>query len=105
MENFLNKLKETSTKEELIDFCRKSVLHGTPNIFKDREDEYYEFRKKIAKKFDISFHEIYITGSAKLGFSPYKKTEFSYESDIDVAIVSLDLFDKIMERKKGPGLI
>jgi len=54
-------------------------------------------RKKIAKKFDISFHEIYITGSAKLGFSPYKKTEFSYESDIDVAIVSLDLFDKIME--------
>jgi len=96
MESFLNKLKETST-EELMDFCRKSVLHGTPWIFRDREDEYYEFRKKIAQKFNISFHEVYLTGSAKLGFSPHKKTNFSYESDIDVAIVSSKLFDKIMD--------
>jgi len=50
MENFLNKLKGTSTKEELIDFCRKSVLHGTPNIFKDGEDESYEFKKENSQK-------------------------------------------------------
>ena len=57
----------------------------------------YDFRKRIADNFNISFHEIYITGSAKLGFSPYKRTEFGYESDIDVAIVSSKLFDEIME--------
>ena len=84
-----------------MNFCRKAVLHGTPWIFKGREDDYYEFRNRIAKKFNISFHEIYITGSAKLGFSPYKKTEFSYESDVDVAIVSSQFFDQIMESIRG----
>ena len=97
MEEFLNNLKETITSDDVLDFCRKSVLHGTPYIFKDCEDEYYEFRKRIAEHFKISFHEIYITGSAKLGFSPFKNTIFSYDSDIDVAIVSEKLFDEIME--------
>ena len=97
MESFLTRLKQINTDEEILDFCRKSVLHGTPWIFRGKDDDFYEFRNRIAKKFIISFHEIYITGSAKLGFSPYKKTEFSYESDVDVAIVSSQLFDEIME--------
>jgi hypothetical protein len=97
MESFLDRLKKTNTSEEVLDFCRKSVLHGTPHIFQGREDEHYEFRKRIAEQFDISFHEVYITGSAKLGFSPFKKTNFSYESDVDVAIVSHKLFEEIME--------
>lgn len=97
MDNFLKELGEICCEEDILDFCRKSVLHGTPSIFQGREGDHYEFRKKIANHFNISFHEIYITGSAKLGFSPYKKTEFSLESDIDVAIVSQNLFDEIME--------
>jgi predicted nucleotidyltransferase len=101
MEGFLHKLKQLDTEEQILDFCRKSVLHGTPWILKGRDDDYYDFRNRIATKFNISFHEIYITGSAKLGFSPYKKTEFSYESDVDVAIVSSQLFDEIMESIRG----
>lgn len=97
MEDFLTRLKQINNDEECLDFCRKSLLHGTPWIFKDKDAEYYEFRKRIAEKFNISFHEVYITGSAKLGFSPYKKTIFSYDSDVDVAIVSSQLFEKIME--------
>ena len=101
MEDFLTRLKHINNDEEILDFCRKSVLHGTPWIFKGKDYDYYEFRKRIAKKFNISFHEIYITGSAKLGFSPHKKTEFSYDSDVDVAIVSSQLFDEIMESIRG----
>jgi len=97
MEGFLARLKNINNDEEILNFCRKSVLHGTPWIFRGKDDDYYEFRNRIAKKFNISFHEIYITGSAKLGFSPHKKTEFSYDSDVDVAIVSSQLFDEIME--------
>ena len=97
MEGFLTRLKNINNDEEILNFCRKSVLHGTPWIFRGKDDDYYEFRNRIAKKFNISFHEIYITGSAKLGFSPHKKTEFSYDSDVDVAIVSSQLFDEIME--------
>lgn len=97
MEDFLTRLKQINNDKECLDFCRKSLLHGTPWIFKNKDAEYYEFRKRIAEKFSISFHEVYITGSAKLGFSPYKKTIFSYDSDVDVAIVSSQLFEKIME--------
>ena len=96
IEEFLFSLGRTKDEAELIDFCRKKVLHGTPFIFSDNEDDYYEFRKRIARKFEIDFHEVFITGSAKLGFSFYKNKYFDYESDIDVAIVSGKLYDQIM---------
>lgn len=97
MENFFRSIKEITTDDLLMDFCRKRVLHGTPKIFEGQEDNFYEFRKKIAEKFNVEFHEVFITGSAKLGFSPYKQREFSLDSDIDVAIVSTSLYDLIME--------
>jgi vacuolar-type H+-ATPase subunit F/Vma7 len=98
LDEFITGLASIENGEALTDFCRKYVLHGTPHIFYDKEDAFYDFRKRIAQKFDISFHEVYITGSAKLGFSPFKRTSFDYDSDIDVAIVSEHLFDEIMER-------
>lgn len=96
MQYFLTNLVATANEDELIDFCRRRTLHGTPAIFGGNEDAYYEFRKRIANKFSISFHEVFITGSAKLGFSPYKTKIFDYDSDIDVAIISADLYEQIM---------
>lgn len=93
---FKRQLSSLNNENEVSDFCRKLVLHGIPFIFKDNEHNYYEFRKKIAIKFNISFHEVYITGSAKLGFSPFKDKDFDLDSDIDVAIISEKLFDEIM---------
>ncbi len=97
MNHFLNLLHNVRNDAELTDFCRKRVLHGTPSIFADREDDYYEFRKRISEKFDVAFHEVFITGSAKLGFSPFKRKNFDYDSDIDVAIVSKELYEKISD--------
>jgi hypothetical protein len=97
LQNFLNSLQCLGSDGELIDYCRKYVLHGTPYIFINREDEYYDFRKRIATNFNISFNEVFITGSAKLGFSPLKEKQFDYDSDIDVAIVSNFLYEEIME--------
>jgi predicted nucleotidyltransferase len=96
MEHFLANLVSTPNEEALLDFCRKHSLHGTPKIFDGAEDKYYEFRKKIAEKFQVNFHEVFITGSAKLGFSPFKEKMFDYDSDIDVAIVSSELYERIM---------
>jgi predicted nucleotidyltransferase len=96
LDEFDAELHSNNDEESIIDFCRKHVLHGTPYIFRSRDEEFYEFRKRIADKFSIPFHEIYITGSAKLGFSPHKKKPFDYDSDIDVALVSPSLFEKIM---------
>lgn len=97
LEEFKVELDSKKTNEELLDFCRKYVLHGTPFVFSGRDDDFYEFRKRIANKFDIPFHEIYITGSAKLGYSPFKNKDFDYDSDIDVAIISPSLFETIMK--------
>jgi hypothetical protein len=96
LRQFLDGLSKCSGESALLDFCRKYSLHGTPRIFSGSEDAYYDFRKRIADKFNINFHEIFITGSAKLGFNPHKRRLFSYESDIDVAIVSTSLYDRIM---------
>lgn len=97
LQTFLNSLRDLESDDKLIDYCRKYVLHGTPYIFVNREDEYYEFRKRIANKFKVAFNEVFITGSAKMGFSPFKEKEFDYDSDIDVAIVSNHLYEEILE--------
>ncbi|MEM9271538.1 MAG: hypothetical protein AAGA80_01060 [Cyanobacteria bacterium P01_F01_bin.143] len=99
LQSFLVTLRDLKNDDELIDYCRKYVIHGTPYVFLDREDDYYEFRKRIANNFNIVFNEIFITGSAKLGFrfSPWKEKDFDYDSDIDVAIISNNLYDEIME--------
>lgn len=98
MEDFLEYLKHAKDDDELLDLTRKEILHGTPFVFKNNDADFYEFRKRIAKHFSIGFHEVFITGSGKLGFSPHKKTDFSYDSDIDVAIVSDTLFSVMMEK-------
>jgi predicted nucleotidyltransferase len=96
MEDFMSALAAATTQESLIDFCRRRSLHGTPYVFSGNEENFYSFRKRIADKFEINFHEIFIIGSGKLGFSPRKKKSFGFDSDIDVAIISSALYDKIM---------
>jgi hypothetical protein len=96
MQTFLQSLGSIEDENRLLDFCRRTTLHGTPAVFRGNEDAYYAFRKRIADKFDISFHEVFITGSAKLGFSPRKKKVFDLDSDIDVALISSKLYDEIM---------
>jgi hypothetical protein len=97
LDDFKSSLLKIDNDFDLIDLCRKKILHGVPYIFEGKEDDYYEFRKKISQRFDIDFHEVFITGSAKLGFSPYKLKIFDYDSDIDIAIVSSKLYEKILD--------
>ncbi len=97
LEQFKAELNSQNTDEELLDFCRKYVLHGTPFVFNGRDDAFYDFRKKIANNFGVPFHEVYITGSAKLGFSLFKNKNFDYDSDIDVALISPRLFENVMK--------
>ncbi|WP_427833327.1 hypothetical protein ACQP4G_09605 [Actinobacillus pleuropneumoniae] len=90
-----NKNLASLSDDKIIEFTRKNIIHGTPFIFASNEDKFYDFRKAIADKWNIIYHEIYITGSAKLGFSFFKNKLFDNDSDIDVAIISNSLFDRI----------
>jgi hypothetical protein len=94
---------EGSEHEEVI--VQKYIVHGTPYIFKDNEDKYFDLKREIAAHFSrhyssIHYNNIHMVGSAKLGFSiaPSKLWKpFDFESDIDVVIVSSKLFEKIWE--------
>lgn len=92
---FNRALRSTGSREERIRFMRENLLHGAPYVFKEREADYFEFRTAIADRFGIGFHEVFIVGSAKLGYSYIKGTQFSLESDIDVVLVSSTMFESI----------
>jgi hypothetical protein len=92
-EEFNGTLLLADNPQKRLQFVQKNLFHGTPYVFANRENEYFDFRIKIANKFKIGFHEVFIVGSAKLGFSCYKPTDFSYDSDIDVVLVNEKLFE------------
>ena len=91
-EFFYEQLIESVKQSKEIDFIDRYYLNGKPYIIDD-DDNYYIIRKKIADKFEISFLDVFIVGSSKFGFSPYKFTDFTYESDVDILITNNDLFD------------
>lgn len=97
LEEFKEELLAVSTEIERTAFIQKNFFNGTPFVFRNRDGDYYNFSKRIADNFNISYSDINIVGSSRFGFSPYKFTEFSYESDIDVTICNESLFEKYFE--------
>lgn len=83
------------SEQDIRRFCQNRFLHGTPFLFRDREDELFNFKARVSEKFEVGHQEVFIVGSSKFGFSPYKGTDFSLDSDVDVAIVSPALVEKI----------
>ncbi len=77
---------------------RKYVTSGDSFIL--NEDQFFSLRQEIADQFSIHPDEVYLVGSAKLGFSiaPRKRYRpFGDTSDLDVAVVSATLFDDIWQ--------
>ncbi|WP_110692570.1 hypothetical protein [Salinicola halophyticus] len=97
LEEFLEELRCVDNETALRDFAIRKILHGTPYLFYEREEELYNFKERICQKFTIHHTEILLVGSAKLGFSPIKKTHFSLDSDVDIAIVSEELWEKVFQ--------
>jgi hypothetical protein len=93
LEQFSEELKNANTGDLRLRFLRKHVFHGLPIVFNANESEYFEFRQMISEKFKVAYHEVFIVGSAKLGFSYTKQTIFSYDSDVDVVILNEGLFE------------
>lgn len=73
---------------------RLMILSPT-KAFEGREEIEFEIIERIAHFFDISVRSVHSCGSAKLGFSPVKGSEFvDAESDLDIAIIDHDCFIK-----------
>ena len=75
----------------------KYLLFGIPYIYKNDEELYFDLKEEISNHFNIQQTQIFVVGSAKLGFSiaPTKRFKmFDDDSDIDIAIIDSDLFDQ-----------
>jgi len=89
-----------------VQIIRKYILNGPAHILSD--DQTYNLKEEICEYFDVDFNNVILVGSAKLGFS-IKPTRryglFGDESDIDIAVVSTVLFQKVWQEaftyKKG----
>jgi hypothetical protein len=71
--------------EEVI--VQKHIVHGTPYVFRNDEDKYFDLKREIATHFSTHYTNIHMVGSAKLGFSiaPQKLWQpFTIESDIEL---------------------
>lgn len=96
-EEYKIELLKLNNHEERTKFVQRLYFNGTPFVFKDRDGEFYEFSKVIADNFNINYTDVNIVGSSRFGFSPYKFTDFTYESDIDVTICNEKLFEIFFE--------
>lgn len=93
--NFKSALCDQSQTDKII--VQKYITHGTPHVFKDNEEKYFELKHEIGTYFSENPESVRIVGSAKLGFSiaPKKLWQpFSLDSDIDIVIISKVIFEK-----------
>ena len=95
--------------------ARTSSPHGKDTCLKNTariRAVFFDIKKRISFKFDISITNIYIVGSGQLGFSlnpekeyhdfRYEETDECYKaSDLDFAIISNKLFDMIWDELCG----
>lgn len=91
---FQAKLGGDDTAERIV---RAGILHGS--AFAVEDDAHYELLETVASEFNLdSNRDVFLVGSAKLGFSiaPHKRYKpFNDESDLDLAIVSSELFKRV----------
>lgn len=97
IDDYKAEIIKLANEDEKRIFTQKHYFHGTPLVFNNRENEYFHFRKRIADQFKIGFYEVLIVGSSKFGFSPFKFTQFTLDSDIDVVLFNEKLFDDFYE--------
>ena len=109
VEERLQEFKE-DLKSDLssIQIVRKHIISGDCVILSP--DKYFDLRSEVAEHFGLHPNEVFVVGSAKLGFSVAPNNryrEFCDESDIDIAMVSSMLFEQFWQevfnyRYEGP---
>ena len=75
---------------------QKHIAFGESYVL--NPERYFELKHEVSMKFGVHSTQVILVGSAKLGFSiaPSKQYQhFGDESDLDVAVISEDLFNRL----------
>jgi len=95
VDDFKAKLRDEAISE--VEIVQRYITYGSPFVFEGDDDKYFKLKKTIAENFSLNPEAVIMVGSAKLGFSisPLKRWQpFHGESDIDMVIISSDVFDR-----------
>ncbi|MCX6864775.1 MAG: hypothetical protein NTV46_00905 [Verrucomicrobia bacterium] len=94
----LQALLENGNEEELHGFCRQWISEGIPHAFCGNPMLYEIARGWVARRLDIHAKEVTLIGSARIGYSlappPKLGQKFGSHSDLDLAVISADLFSR-----------
>lgn len=88
--------KQDLTDLTSLQIVRKYILGAESQIL--NPDQHYRLKEQVCEHFGVEFNDVIMVGSGKLGFSikPSRRFQsFHDESDIDIAVVSSKLFEKI----------
>ncbi len=113
----VNIFKQDCEKLKSDIIVQKHLIDGSSFFFDEIQiGQEFEFKKDLAKSLDVHIRDIVIVGSGKMGFSvkpdkedlsnyPFKRFDSNFEenigdkkSDLDIAIISGNLFDRQLEK-------
>lgn len=96
---YIDSIFESKRKNELDSLIARKIYFSYPNkVFIDNEDLQFDIINEISIFFETPFYNIHMVGSSKIGYSPWKNREFiNGESDLDIAIIDINMFKKYME--------
>jgi hypothetical protein len=105
----LNSFREDLNTKNNIVIAHRRILSG--DCFALTDEQHHSLREAVAHFFKVPAMEVVVVGSAKLGFSIAPKKmyrSFGNESDVDVAIASQHLFDRLWNQtyeyfQENPG--
>jgi hypothetical protein len=79
------------------EIARKIFLTYPTNAFVGNEERQFSILDDVSRHFNVAITSVQVVGSAKLGYSIHKKTEFSIgQSDLDLSIIDAQLFAKYL---------
>lgn len=84
-----------SLERDVDFFVTARLFDGTPAVWPE-EVSYIRWRHQVAAELGVDPMAIQLVGSARLGYSINPKKdfkEFDEESDLDIAVISTELFD------------
>ena len=79
-----------------LQIIRKYFLNGGCHVLNN--DQYFRLKEEICEHLQVEFNSVVLVGSGKVGFSiksEKRYQSFGEESDIDVAVVSEELFQRV----------
>ncbi|WP_313917951.1 hypothetical protein, partial [Tahibacter sp.] len=86
-----------AAKHPYNEVARKVFLTYPTKAFVGHEERQFDILNQVAQHFSVPITSVQVAGSAKLGYSIHKKTDFSVgQSDLDLSIIDAPLFARYL---------